>query len=302
MSEEVAKRLYAISVLVNRGQIEGLTVEAVTALEAADIAADHEAQTSNEKWAATPPASDAAVPAGVGVACRFLGAEYSHADLAIAQRAACAIVPYYGTGDHGEQEAARDGKLWNDHPAVQGALRGLYEARAMSVAQIASEDQAYDPAQIAFDQQCDDPAPGDWNDACIHISKELRELRPAAPKVASEAAMREADFYAGYLAACDVTEYDVDKAWSEYVAALHPSPSGASDEPARNPCRLEATTPGGDLLEQAASIVDDEIARLEQSAGPLLGWSVTQAKLRMARRLSAAIRAISPALDGESRA
>jgi hypothetical protein len=178
---------------------------------------------------ATPPASDAAVPAGVGVACRFLGAEYSHADLAIAQRAACAIVPYYGTGDHGEQEAARDGKLWNDHPAVQGALRGLYEARAMSVAQIASEDQAYDPAQIAFDQQCDDPAPGDWNDACIHISKELRELRPAAPKVASEAAMREADFYAGYLAACDVTEYDVDKAWSEYVAALHPTPGEVTD-------------------------------------------------------------------------
>ena len=124
--------------------------------------------------------------AGVGeglreaVAYRFGGVEYSPADLEIAQRAACAIVPLYGTGDHGEQEAAREGNLWNDHPAVQGALRALYEVRLAAPISSASEGQEYDPAQIAFDQQCDDPAPGGWNDACVHIAKELRELKPAA--------------------------------------------------------------------------------------------------------------------------
>ena len=59
---------------------------------------------------------------------KFGGVAYGEADMAVAQRAACAIVPLYGTGDHGEQEAAKDGRLWNDHPAVQGALRALHEA------------------------------------------------------------------------------------------------------------------------------------------------------------------------------
>ncbi|WP_277969346.1 Lar family restriction alleviation protein [Sphingomonas echinoides] len=68
------------------------------------------------------------------VASRFDGIGYSELDLEIAQKAACAIVPLYGDGSPGEQDAARAGKLWNDHPAVQGALRALHESRSLALA------------------------------------------------------------------------------------------------------------------------------------------------------------------------
>lgn len=42
--------------------------------------------------------------------------------------------------------------------------------------------------------------------------------RQPTPAPAADAEVRAA-FYAGYLAACDVTKYDVDRAWAEYAAA-----------------------------------------------------------------------------------
>lgn len=83
-------------------------------------------------------------------ACRFGGVSYTAEDLAVAQRAACAIVPLYGSGDHGEQEAAQSGRLWNDHPAVQGALRALHEQRqAFAAHRIAGQAEL-----AAVVQQC----------------------------------------------------------------------------------------------------------------------------------------------------
>ncbi len=48
--------------------------------------------------------------------------------------------------------------------ALEAALR---EARAKALKEA---------AQHAFDQTCDDPAPGDWNEACRHVSNKIRAL------------------------------------------------------------------------------------------------------------------------------
>jgi hypothetical protein len=92
------------------------------------------------------------------VACRFAGISYSVTDLVIAQRAACAIVPLYGEGGPGEQEAARLGKLWNDHPAVQGALRALHEARTAAQRQNTAPGVSREEVARIID-------PDAWNDS-----------------------------------------------------------------------------------------------------------------------------------------
>ena len=51
------------------------------------------------------------------------------------------------------------------------------------------------------------------------------------------------------------------------------------------------------MREWCAEIVDDKVKRLEASVGPLLGWSVTQAKLKQARDLATAICATPPKPD-----
>lgn len=123
-------------------------------------------------------------------ACRFDGVDYSRANLQIAQRAACAIVPLYGTGDHGEQEAAQAGKLWNDHPAVQGALRALHEARVGTAPNGALE---------AIDRFVTDHVGNDDTPEGIEVDQRaqeavavLRAMLAASPKVTATASVREA--------------------------------------------------------------------------------------------------------------
>ena len=129
--------------------------------------------------------------AGGLFACRFDGVDYSRADLQIAQRAACAIVPLYGTGDHGEQEAAQAGKLWNDHPAVQGALRALHEARVGT---------APDGALEAIDRFVTDHVGNDDTPEGIEVDQRaqeavavLRAMLAASPKATATASERYSD-------------------------------------------------------------------------------------------------------------
>ena len=110
----------------NRGDERGLV-----SVHADDIAVLLAAHSDQDRQLSRPDAGDADVER---VACRFDGIGYSELDLEIAQKAACAIVPLYGDGSPGEQDAARAGKLWNDHPAVQGALRALHESRSLALA------------------------------------------------------------------------------------------------------------------------------------------------------------------------
>lgn len=127
------------------------------------------------------------------VACRFGGIEYSQADLQIAQRAACAVVPLYGTGDHGEQEAARGGKLWNDHPAVQGALRALHEAR-LTTAEAASGAAEREGLAWRLERISDDGGPLTLSDKAV-----LREARAALASLppATDAALVHDDWLRG---------------------------------------------------------------------------------------------------------
>jgi hypothetical protein len=155
------------------------------------------------------------------------------------------------------------------------------------------------------------------------------------PKVASDAAMREAAGepydvlgWAKAMAARggphewgyrDVATGEfIHDEWpffaAEYIAALHPSPSGASDERRTAlasmtamddemglpdepvPLSPKATTPGGDLPEQAARVAQ----MTEAEARDMLEYDADTVIATM--RDWGYIRAIAPALDGESRA
>ncbi len=168
--------------------------KAFTGVEAWDVLVNVDDRTSPEEYPdmclitrdelidfmerATPASADnSSDDAGGDFACRFGGVEYSRSDLAIAQRAACGIVPLYGTGDHGEQDAAQNGKLWNDHPAVQGALRALHEARMAALPRITGTPSAL-AALEAIDRFVTDHVGND--DTCDGVEVDERAQKAVA--------------------------------------------------------------------------------------------------------------------------